>query len=71
MLYLAKLLILTLQLLPVDPVALHFCHSALVEKVEDSTVNLWAKVMVFLKYFELARSVSSEWAGGREGGGLE
>ena len=71
MLYLVKLLILTLQLLPVDPVALHFHHSALVEKVEDSAVDLWAKVVVFLEYFELARSVSSERAGGREGGGLE
>ena len=55
MLYLAEFLVLTLQLLLVNPVALHFRHGALVEKVEDRAVNFWAKVVVVLENLKLAR----------------
>ena len=71
MLYLPKLLILLLQLLLVDPVALDFGKGALVVEVIDSAVDFGMEVMVVLEEFELARSVSAEGAGGREGGGLE
>ena len=66
MLYLPKLLILPLQLLPVDPVALDFGHDTLVVKVVHGAVDFGVKVMVVLKDLELTRSVSAEGPSGRE-----
>ena len=57
---LMKLLVLTLQLLLVDPVALHFGHSALVVEMVNRAVDLRAEVVVVLEEFELARSVGAE-----------
>ena len=71
MLDLSKLLILTLQLLLVNPVALHFGHGALVVKVGDGAVDLQAEVMVVLEELGLTGGVSVEWPGRGEGGGLE
>ena len=71
MLYLPKLLILPLQLLLVDPIALNFGHGTLVIKVVDGAVDFGTEVVVVLEEFELARSVSAEGPGGREGSRLE
>ena len=71
MLYLPKLLILPLQLLLVDPVALDFGHCTFVIKMVDGAVNLGTKVVVILKEFELTRSVGAEGSGRWEGGCLE
>ena len=66
MLYLLKLLILPLQLLLVDPVALDFSHGTFVVKVIDGAVNFRTEVMVVFEEFELPRSVSAEGPSGRE-----
>ena len=71
MLYLPKLLILPLQLLLVDPIALDFGHGTLVIKVIDGAVDFGTEVVVVLKEFELGRSVSAEGSGGGEGSCLE
>ena len=71
MLYLVQLLVLTLQLLLVDPVTFYLHHGAFVEYMEDGAVDLWAKVMVIFEDLELARGVSVEWAGQWERSGLE
>ena len=68
---LLKLLVLTLQLLLVDPVALHLHFCALVIQVMHSAVNLRVEVVVVLEEFELTRGVSAEWSGGGEWCGLE
>ena len=68
---LAKLFILTLQLLLVDPVALHLSQGALVVEVVHRTVDFGVQVMVVLKEFELTRGVSAEWACRWDRGGLE
>ena len=53
MLYLSKLLILPLQLLLVDSVALDFRHCALVVEMVDGAVDFGAEVVVVLEKFEL------------------
>ena len=71
MLYLPKLLILPLQLLLVDPVALDLGQDAFVVKVIDGAINFGAEVVAFLKEFELGRGVSAEGSGRGEGGHLK
>ena len=71
MLYLPKLLILPLQLLPVDPVAFDLGHGTFVVKVVHGAVDFGAKVMVLLEEFELAQSVSAKGASSGEGSRLE
>ena len=71
MLYLPQFFVFLLQLLLVDPIALHFGHGTLVEEVEHCTVDLWAEIVVILKELELVRGVSAEQSGGGEGGHLE
>ena len=71
MLYLPKLLVLSLQLLLIDPVALDLCHRALVVEVIHSAVDFGTEVVVFLEEFELTRRVSAEGPSGGEGGCLE
>ena len=51
---LAKLFVLTLQLLLVDPVALYFGHCAFVVEVVNCAVDLGAEVVVVLEELELA-----------------
>ena len=60
-----------LQLLLVDPVALHLGHRAFVVQVSHRAVNLRMEIVVVLKKLELARGVSAKRSGGREWGGLE
>ena len=71
MLYLPKLLVLTLQLLLVDPVAFDFRHCALVIEMVDGAVNFGSEVVVILEKFELTRGVSVEGSSGRDRSGLE
>ena len=71
MLYLPQFFVFPLQLLLVDPIALHFGHGALVEEVEHCTVDLWAEIVVVLKELELVRGVNAEQSGAGEGGCLE
>ena len=63
MLNLAKLLVLTFQLLLVDPVALHFGQDALVVEVVHRTVDFGTEVVVVLEELELARGVGAKGAG--------
>ena len=60
MLDLTKLFILTLQLLLVDPIALHLCQGALVIEMVHRAVDFGAEIMVVLKELELVRGVSAE-----------
>ena len=71
MLYLPKLLILPLQLLLVDPVALDLGQDAFVVKVIDGAINFGAEVMAFLEELELGRSVSVEGSSRGEGSRLK
>ena len=71
MLYLLQFFIFPLQLLLVDPIALHFGHGALVKEVEHCTVDLWAEIVVVLKELKLVQGVSAEQSGRGEGGHLE
>ena len=50
---LAKLFILTLQLLLVDPIALHLCQGALVIEVVHRAVDFGAEIVVVLEKLEL------------------
>ena len=71
MLDLAKLFVLTLKLLLVDPVAFDFCHCTFVVKVVHCAVDLGAEVVVILEEFELTGGVSVKGSGRREWGSLE
>ena len=71
MLYLPKFLILLLQLLLVDPIALDLGHRALVVEVVYCTIDFRMEVMVILKELELARGVSAEGSSGGKRGCLE
>ena len=60
---LAKLFILTLQLLLVDPVALHLSQGAFVVEVVYRTVDFGTEVVVVLEKLKLTRGVSAEGSG--------
>ena len=68
---LAKLLVLTLQLLLIDTVTLHLGQCALVVEVEHRTVDFGTEVMVVLEKFELTRGVGAEGSCRWEWSGLE
>ena len=57
---LAEFLILTLQLLLVDPVALYLRQYALVIEMVHRTVDFGVEVVVFLEELELTRSIGAE-----------
>ena len=63
MLDLSELLVLTLQLLLVDLITLHFGHSAFVIQVDDGAIDLWVEIMVILEELQLTGGVSAQGSG--------